>query len=228
LTVIEESTAIWLAVSSKSSDWTVPAIKLGVLILLVVRGVIETRSSRAALAGVILTGVAFSAAVVGSIPTIQSFFASNHQLLRGNCALIGNALVLLTTLIFARFVFLQANGMITIKRRPKSKKKPARKSAERNAAKRSAPIDTSIQTDRVASKSDENERDSKQPRRLVSPLAAKMNQRSPNVAGKSIRNQVNEAPDSDDLSSSARGAQKLSRAERKRLKKLQNQQRRAA
>jgi hypothetical protein len=227
MTVIEESIALWLAVSGEYGVWTVPAIKLGALLLLVARGVIETRSSRAALAGVVLTGAAFSAAVVGSVPTIQSLFAWNHELLRGSCALIGNSLLLLTTLIFARFVFLQANGMITVKRRQKSKKKPARKSAERNVAVKSAAVDPSIQADRAAAKS-EHEHEPKQPRRLVSPLAAKMNQGSPNDAGKTNRNQANEAPESDDHSSSSRGAQNLSRAERKRLKKLHNQQRRAA
>ncbi len=89
-------------------------IKLSLLMALVARGIFEIRHSRAALIGLSTVLLAYAAVVVMDLPEVHSKVSNNFETAYGSILLLGNTALFLTVLLFARFVYLEANGVISI------------------------------------------------------------------------------------------------------------------
>lgn len=91
-------------------------IKLALLSVIVARGSLEVRESRWSLSLVVLVWCAYGAAMVLRLPVLQPVMAnldeSNVQVTCGNLLLVGTFAVLIAHLVFVRFVYLQALGII--------------------------------------------------------------------------------------------------------------------
>ncbi len=116
------------------------AVKILGLLLLVVRGLVEVRFSRLAVFALLVVFAAYGgAALMTEVPDVQSEASNFIHAARGNCLLLGATALLVSIIGFARYVYLEANGLIQPRVRkqsgsqtdsePKSvkKAKPARK-----------------------------------------------------------------------------------------------------
>ena len=88
--------------------------KMIALTALVIRGILEIRASRAALAAVVVVWVAYSCAVVVQIPGVQEQLVQNDKVVVGNLALVGNIAVFFAAVFYSRFVYLHANELIEL------------------------------------------------------------------------------------------------------------------
>ena len=87
--------------------------KLVGLLLLFGRSLIEVRHSRLAISGLVLVLAAYTgASLINEIPAIQSKAGEVVHSACGNCMLFGSTALFLTVLTFARFVYLEANGLV--------------------------------------------------------------------------------------------------------------------
>ena len=89
-------------------------IKLSLLMALVARGIFEIRHSRAALIGLTTVFLAYAAVVVMDLPEVHSKATNSFETAYGSTLLFGNTVLFLTLLLFARFVYLEANGLISV------------------------------------------------------------------------------------------------------------------
>ena len=101
--------------------WIPLALKLVALTVLTVRGIYEVRASLGSLVLVIFVWSAYVAAIVLQYPaTTEALADLGPNTMLGNCLLFGTAGLFLAHLTYARFVFLDAHGLI--KPRVKAKK----------------------------------------------------------------------------------------------------------
>jgi hypothetical protein len=106
-------------VQSMTSDSVVPrqwvplALKLMALSILMARGIYEVRESRGTLALVVFVWVAYSFAAILQLPAAQeSMVGLGSDTLIGNSILFGTTALFLAHLTFARYIFLDAHGLI--------------------------------------------------------------------------------------------------------------------
>ena len=105
---------------SSNRVWMPFALKLVALSVLTVRGIYEVRASLGSLALVLFVWLAYVAAIVLQYPLVDEALAdlgSNTML--GNCLLFGTTGLFLAHITYARYVFLDAHGLI----RPRAKSK---------------------------------------------------------------------------------------------------------
>lgn len=88
--------------------------KLIALTALAVRGFLEIRASRAAIATVTCVWIAYAFSIVMQIPAIKNEMVSNHEFYLGNGILFGNAFLFFAVILYARFVYLHANALIKL------------------------------------------------------------------------------------------------------------------
>ena len=86
--------------------------KILLLTSLVVRGAYELRASRGALFCVLCVWAAYGGAWVLQLPSVHSQMVDDARLYRGNFSLVASATLLLTLVIYFRFVFLRAHGLV--------------------------------------------------------------------------------------------------------------------
>ncbi len=104
-----------------SRAWIPLALKLVALTVLTVRGIYEVRASLGSLVLVIFVWSAYVAAIVLQYPaTTEALADLGPNTMLGNCLLFGTTGLFLAHLTYARFVFLDAHGLI--KPRVKAKK----------------------------------------------------------------------------------------------------------
>lgn len=104
--------------------------KLGGLLILFARTMVEVRHSRLAVLGLMLVVAAYGgAAVFSEVPAAQSKANEYVHSAFGNCLLFGATGIFLTALTFARFVYLEANGLVG-----RSKKRKANPEAQAEAS----------------------------------------------------------------------------------------------
>lgn len=119
--------------------WIV-SIKLTGLTLLVVRGLIEVRYSRLAVAGLLTVLLAYGMAnLIIEIPDVRAQSSEFIHAALGNCLLIGCTALFVSVLGFARFVYLDANGLIQARDRSEQEERReerARRKAEAKQQKR--------------------------------------------------------------------------------------------
>lgn len=129
------------AFSFDSRPYLLLATKLVVLSTLVGRGLYEVRASRGAFGLVIFVWVAYSAAAILQLPSVQPAMVQlGHEMALGNCLLFATAGLLLTQLTFVRYIYLKANGLLNLppvtvaksQSKTKSKLKPRVKSSDQS------------------------------------------------------------------------------------------------
>jgi len=117
-------------------------VQLSLLMLLIARGIYEIRESKGTIALVTLVWVSYTAAILLKLPANERVFSQidtvDKQTVLGNLGLIGTASMAAGILLFARFVYLQALGLIAVKLR--TKKSKAKKKAQ--AVKQKAKVKT--------------------------------------------------------------------------------------
>lgn len=122
------------AVSLNGESWWPLAIKISLLTMLVARGIFEIRESRGSLALVVFVWVAYAGAALMQQPALDpAMVGVDREMVLGNCFLLGTVGLMLAELTFARFVFLQAHGLI--KPRIAKAKKTKTKAASTTEAK---------------------------------------------------------------------------------------------
>jgi len=106
---------------SSNRAWMPFALKLVALSVLIVRGVYEVRASLGSLVLVLFVWVAYVAAVVLQYPVVNEALADlGPNTMLGNCLLFGTTGLFLAHITYARYVFLDAHGLI--RSRGKSKR----------------------------------------------------------------------------------------------------------
>ncbi len=221
--------------------WWLVAIKMVALTALVVRGLLEVRASQSAFVMVVVVWVAYTASIVMQIPQFKNMTVMNHETVYGNCNLAGTVLLLLAVLTYARQVFLQANGLLKIAAKKAKTVTKSGSAVTKSSSANSKPINkpTVIKSVTEAKKSAETDKTpvttKKNPpaalpeqKGMTSPLAAKM--ASMNAATQDADVDVELNKDEADEILQLRDKKVLNKAERRRLKKLQQRQhqRRAA
>ena len=119
------------------------AIKLTILSLVALRGIFEVRASKGALVVLSISFILLVATVCFELPSLRSRLADNFELTHGNMLLSGVVCMFLGQLTFARFVYLEARGLV---RQPLAKAQ--KESSETNGKKRE-----SVQASKPAARS---------------------------------------------------------------------------
>ncbi len=240
--------SLTLVTFSKSS-WLPMAIKLTILSSLVARGLYEVRESRGALALVVVVWVAYSAAAVLQLPSTRPAMVNlGHEAVLGNCVLFATAALLLAELIYGRFIFLQAHGLIKprVARQEKSEAKANRDTEPKSATKSARKSKTK------KSKKDSVKKDSAEKQVADEPVAkpvlsigteptvntkvsaaktkrAKSKAATKATGTKSTKSQTKKTTQHDVVEEGeSEGIIKMSKAERRKQRKQQKNQRRAA
>ena len=116
-------------------------IKLCGLTLLVVRGFVEVRHSRLAVVGLVVVLLSYGTAIlINELPSIQTQTSQYLHAALGNSLLVGCTAILVSVLGYARFVYLDANGLIdrATKAAGKSERQLERAEKKADAKKRKA------------------------------------------------------------------------------------------
>ena len=113
------------------------------LTALVVRGYLEIRASRAACISVVIVWVAYASAIVAQIPGVEQNMVGDAKVVVGNFAMLGHIAVFAMTLFYARFVYLQANDMLSLP--AAAAKKPPKASRPEPAQASDSPADVAKQ-----------------------------------------------------------------------------------
>lgn len=220
-------------------QWGNTAIKLVMILVVFGRALIEVRGSRAALFLFAATAAVYSVMAVVQNQTVRGLVWLGDVLwLKQILPLLAALLVLNATLGFARFVWMDASGLVQPRVRRKRKKR-SRKARSRTAKKtsvveeartKSTPLATPVSRQKSAdstSRPAASGRPSVEPSRPVErtgPLRAKMEQMSEMKSAKPESwDDDEDLPDEIDDENP-----RLSKAERRRLRKLQRRQRNAA
>ncbi len=193
--------------------------KFVALSALVVRGIFEIRASRMAMIAVVLVWVAYSSAMATQIPVIHDTLVSNNEIVYGNSVLIGTFMTFISVMIYARFVYLHANGMIQMSPANQNEQ-PNRKTVSR---KKSEVLDQPAVSRTLTGQSAEEILSSKS-KKVKNSNSAELDRLGGN--SEFPKSDAESAATEEILSLSS--ATELSKSERRRLKKLQNRENRAA
>lgn len=105
--------------------WMLVTFKIAALSILVGRGLYEVRESRGSLAWVVLVWLGYSAATILQLPEANSSLVDlKPDMMVGNCVLVATIGLFMAHLTYARFIFLQAHGLIKLKVKKKKVAKP--------------------------------------------------------------------------------------------------------
>jgi hypothetical protein len=209
--------------SFQSSLLSMIGLKIVLLTALVARGSYEVRESRTSLMLVVLVWLAYGAATTLQLPQFQPVMArlpqSTFQIAHGNLILFGTAFVFLAQLVFARFVYLQALGMI--QQRFSKARKSTSKSNSKSKATSSKPTKKKFVTETDKDLIDEESSKPETSRGPeVNPRASQPTGNS-SKAGTSSPVIRNQEVDSDDESEQDTAILSLSKSEQRRLRKQQ-------
>ena len=239
--LLEQSVCYFIQAEPGSGLTLIVIGKLVCLALLATRGVFEMRHSAAALAGLILVICAYAAATLIDLPQVQSEVANYVQAAHGNLLLVGASVLLATFTIYARQVYLEANGLIEvaaqsknstkvttkkldgkrIKRRQESTDGLANVPAAKSESKKQRTEQSDADSDQQETQRQEKPRKSK-PDRKSSEQNSKQSQRDKATSRKQKKksdqqNQPASTEDADEMAG-------LSKSERRRLRKLKRRQ----
>lgn len=118
--------------SPQAGIYWIFTVKMVLLSLLIARGIFEIRESRATLAIVSLVWVAYLGASVLQLPNsfnaINQLTVQQQEILTGNLQIVAVIGLFLAHFVFARFIYMQATGLIKSKEKKKSITKPKKKS----------------------------------------------------------------------------------------------------
>ncbi len=121
-----ESTLIWVFL-----------IKLTGLTLLIVRGLVEVRHSRLAVFALLIVLLSYGTAhLINEVPSLQTQSTQYIHGSLGNCLLVGCTALFVAVVGYARYVYLNANGLILARDNSQNEEKREARAARRVAAKR--------------------------------------------------------------------------------------------
>ena len=193
-------------------------IKLIALSLIVFRGLLEVQQSRSATVAVGLAWIAYSFALVAQYPFEQNSLSQYQNIFLGNSILAGTISCFAVTVFFARFIYLHANEMVEIK-------PVVNKAAEATAKKTSSRAQ--VTKPQSAGKAAPKPIQSPAPAKKVAASTQAAAKPTP-VPNKSAQRKSNESSKESQEILSLEARQEISKSERRRLKKLQKRQQRAA
>ena len=101
--------------SLSQGGWALITIKLIALTGLVARGLVEVRSSRGAIVAVLFVWFAYAGAILMQLPHVKNGVVLEYEPVYGNLILFGTTALLLSIFTYARFVYLQAQGLLVMK-----------------------------------------------------------------------------------------------------------------
>jgi len=128
-----------IGISFQPSSWLTIVIGAAILTLLLARTAFEVRKSRAALSLTAIAWLAMIAVSIIQLPAISPVAANyGGEILLGNCSLVGIVAVFMAMMFDARFVFLEAHGLIKPNQKSLLRKQEKR---EKAAAKKAALAD---------------------------------------------------------------------------------------
>ncbi|MEZ6096346.1 MAG: hypothetical protein R3C03_19310 [Pirellulaceae bacterium] len=203
-------------------------VKLTALCAIFVRGVIEVRGSKSAIVVVSLAWLLYIVSQIMQIPEARPEYVRDYDLQYGNSILVANVLVLTSLIVYGRYVFLVAHGLLTAPeakakvtktkhpKTPKVKAKPKKSLDEETSASNPSAVPES------ADRNNKSTRDNEATENAVKPAANPTKVGSAPLASR-VSKSANSKPSAPDETEAA-SEQTLSKAERKRLKKLQKQQ----
>lgn len=193
------------------------------LVLLGVVGIsllLEMRASRWATALFILTAVSYAVAVVAQLGWILPESGARGVMVEEGCEMLGHLLLLLTMAVYARHVIRDAQGLVPA-REPKKAKKPRKERKDKDAAKAEKAAG-----DKASDKSTESsgKRPVESAKTAIEPakkpvIAAGSSQVT--LGGNKLRVDRVDEDDEDEDS----GRQRMSKAERKALRRQQQEER---
>jgi hypothetical protein len=237
--------------------WSLWATKALVVSGLFIRGFVELRLSRGSLALAAISSVAYVSSLVLQIPEVTQSTGTSYALVLGNTQFLGHAFLLVALVVYARNVFLISNGLMAVRTvKAKTKTKPSKKKstvadeteeskAQKAKPKKSPKVAASVEDDNVepaAPRVKETEppkkveikstadkltlaskpNESGPKRTFTSPLASKM--KPTQAPAKAVENEDEDVQDDQE----PEGTRRLSKSERRRLRKEQSSSRRAA
>lgn len=236
--------------------WVWPAFQLSALALIFVRGLLEVRRSPASLAVIALVWIAYSTSLALRSSGVQEQLADHDGFLSAGLQLFGTLALFVGLTLYARQVYMRANGLIKKKSRKKSAAAAevapvSEKKAARSGSSRKQKVATVTAADEETESADESTSTSPQVARSAT-ASVESNQRSgqsasaaspsqnrtdrltgssqpaSSASSQSSKGDVDVSADGDedsdeDTDSQDQGFRRLSKSERKRLKKLQQQ-----
>ena len=195
-------------------------MKFLVLNLIIVRGLLEIRQSRPATVAVVLAWVAYSIALAVQLPFAQNSLTQFQSILLGNTVLFGNLSCFAVAMFFARFIYLHANEMVKIE--------PVAAKESKKAVDKTDSQEQLIKT-RSVRKSAPKPVSKAIQKSAPSPKVAPQAEVKPaSVHTKARQTTLNKSSNDSQEILNMKEIQELSKSERRRLKKLQKRQRRAA
>lgn len=216
--------------------WTL--VKFSVLAVLVGRFGYEMRISRGALIGCCVVFFLYSSALIVNAIELPAAAAQQYKLTYGNFMMLGKIAVFAVVLLYSRFIYLEAHGLVkprvkadkpAKKKSIKKKKKTAQPKPAKSAEKQTAPEKTKRQTQPAAKKKTAT------PVKKSKSVAAKPTSPAPESSKPKRKSKSSANTDEHDRQLQAEideleSNQSLSKSERRRLRKLQRrqEQRRAA
>lgn len=157
--------ASWTSYSFQGKVWLPVTIKLVVLTTLIARGLYEVRASRGSFALVIFVWVAYSTAAIIQLPAVRPALVNlGQEAALGNCFLFGTAGLLMAELVYARFIYLHAHGLI----KQRATKPKAVKAVKSKAAKKAKTTREPKKVDKKITKNTASK-----PKRATKPAAKK-------------------------------------------------------
>jgi hypothetical protein len=198
-TALRDGAVWWIAVAGLPLTW------IGVRVLLDVR---ECRLAATMVAASVICYATSAASYFGFIPTGDAKYAS---LITGSTMMLGHWIALAMTLAYARFVVLDAQGLINVRRRsavkkPKAKQSKAKADSDSKQAESKPTILSVVHKARERASQTDADQDAKRW-----------------VDGRRFERESY----GDDEEEESEGGSKLSKSDRKRLRKLKSQNRAA-
>lgn len=132
--------------SLSHGGWALITVKLIALTALVVRGCIEVRQSKGALVAVLFVWFAYAGATLMQLPQAQSGVVFNYEVAYGNLYLFGTVALFQSLVIYSRFVYMSAQGLIVAKTKAKAEVKTKTKSKTKAKAKSKTKSETKTKT----------------------------------------------------------------------------------
>ena len=132
--------------SLSHGGWALITVKLIALTALVVRGCIEVRQSKGALIAVLFVWFAYAGATLMQLPQAQSGVVFNYEVAYGNLYLFGTVALFQSLVIYSRFVYMSAQGLIVAKTKAKAEVKTKTKSKTKAKAKSKTKSETKTKT----------------------------------------------------------------------------------
>lgn len=220
--------------------WGFVGLTIAGILLVATRMIVEVRQSRVATAGVVLVSLAFCSATLIHIPEIKSPLGSAVEPAYGNLLVVGNAILLLTVFLYARFVYFRAQGIlarqhaatqkVSATKKKSTKKKAASKRSKRSAEKSEVRVNSSheVKNEKSTRKSKTKSSSStSKPAPSRAPKLTLQTRESSKTSSNNEDSQSESESQQDSIESLPLGG-KLSKSKARKLRKQKKQQRRAA